>query len=206
MAVVEGGRYELTVRYRQRETGLYGETPYVNEWKPLPPRLHNMVTLNRTVHLGHFAIAAHEVTNAEYAAFVAATGYQPLRPERFGAGNGAADEPATHVDLNDARAYARWAGLRLPTEDEWQVAAEAGLISRRDPLVWNLTESEHTDGRTRFCILKGGSSYRAAGSDWYFDGGPQPVATSVKLLLLGAGMTRSASIGFRCAADLPPLE
>lgn len=206
MTAVVGGRYELTVRYRQRETGLYGETPYVNEWKPLPPRLHNMVTLNRTVHLGRFAIAAHEVTNAEFAAFVAETGYQPVRPERFQAGSGPAAGPVTHVDLADARAYARWAGLRLPTEDEWQVAAEAGLISRRDPLVWNLTESEHTDGRTRFCILKGGSAYRAAGSDWYFDGGPQPVATSVKLLLLGAGMTRSASIGFRCAADLPPLE
>src|SRR5690606_490481 len=34
---VEAGRHELTVRFRVRETGLYGEAPYVDEWKPLPP-------------------------------------------------------------------------------------------------------------------------------------------------------------------------
>ena len=109
----------------------------------------------------------------------------------------------THVELADARAYAAWAGLRLPTEDEWQLAAEAGLLRRREPQVWNWTESEHTDGRTRFAIVKGGAAYRAAGSDWYLDGGPQPPEVSVKLLLMGAGLARSASIGFRCAADLP---
>jgi len=203
---VDGGRRDLVVRYRVRETGLYGEAPYVDEWKPLPPRLHHTATLHRTVHLGRFAIAAYEVTHAQYAGFLRATGYRPVRPERFTAGQGPADEPVTHVDLADVRAYARWAGLRLPTEDEWQVAAEAGLLDRRSPLVWNLTESEHTDGRTRFVILKGGGAFRADGSDWYLDGGPQPPAAGVKLLLLGAGLTRSPSIGFRCAVDLPTSE
>ncbi|ROT32482.1 SUMF1/EgtB/PvdO family nonheme iron enzyme [Micromonospora sp. HM5-17] len=207
MVAVDGGRRELLVRYRLRETGLYGEAPYVDEWKPLPPRLHQPVTLRRTVHLGRFAIAEREVTNAEFAAFVRATGYRPVRAERWpwgdgGAGWGPPDAPATHVELADARAYAAWAGLRLPTEDEWQVAAEAGLLRRAEPLVWNLTESEHTDGRTRFLILKGGAAYRAEGSDWYLDGGPQPPEVSVKLLPLGAGLTRSPSIGFRCAVDL----
>jgi formylglycine-generating enzyme required for sulfatase activity len=185
-----------------RETGLYGEAPYVDEWKPLPPRLHHTATLYRTVHLGRFAIAADEVTHGQYAEFRRATGYRPVRSERFTAGQGPPGSPVTNVELADARAYAAWAGLRLPTEDEWQVAAVAGLLRRGQPLVWNLTESEHADGRTRFVILKGGASFRADGSDWYFDGGPQPPQASVKLLLLGAGLTRSASIGFRCAADL----
>jgi formylglycine-generating enzyme len=207
MIAVDGGRRELVVRYRVRETGLYGEAPYVDEWKPLPPHLHHTATLHRTVHLGRFAIAAREVTNVEYAEFVRATGYRPVRPERWpwadgGTGPGPADAPATYVELADARAYATWAGLRLPTEDEWQVAAEAGLLLRADPLVWNLTESEHTDGRTRFVIVKGGAAYRADGSQWYLDGGPQPPQASVKLLLLGAGLARSPSVGFRCAADL----
>ncbi len=57
MVAVAGGRRELTVRYRVRETGLYGEAPYVDEWKPLPPRLHHTATLRRTVDLGRFAIA-----------------------------------------------------------------------------------------------------------------------------------------------------
>lgn len=203
MVAVDGGRRELLVRYRLRETGLYGEAPYVDEWKPLPPRLHGPATLHRAVTLRRFAIATREVTHREYAEFRRATGYRPVRPERFDAGQGPPEAPVTHVDLADARAYADWAGLRLPTEDEWQVAAEAGLLSRGEPLVWNLTESEHTDGRTRFVILKGGMAYRAEGSDWYLDGGPRPPQVSVKLLLLGAGLTRSPSIGFRCAADLP---
>lgn len=210
MTAVDGGRHDLAVRHRVRETGLYGEAPYVEEWKPLPPRLHHTGTLHRTVYLQRFAIARTEVTRAEYAGFLAATGYRPQRPERFvlaGAPTAAeADEPVTHVDLADARAYARWAGRRLPTEDEWQVAASAGLVQRESPLVWNLTESEHTDGRTRFCIVKGGSAFRNDESDWYFDGGPQPPEVSVKLLLAGAGVGRSASVGFRCAVDLVPDE
>ncbi|MEW2382753.1 SUMF1/EgtB/PvdO family nonheme iron enzyme [Micromonospora sp. NPDC047707] len=202
MVAVDGGRRELVVRHRVRETGLYGETPYLDEWKPLPPRLHHTGTLRRSVHLGRFAIATHEVTHGQYAEFLRATGYRPVRPERFTAGQGPGDAPVTGVELADARAYAAWAGLRLPTEDEWQVAAEAGLLVRGEPLVWNLTESEHSDGRTRFAIVKGGAAYRAEGSDWYVDGGPQPPDVSVKLLLLGAGMTRSDQVGFRCAADL----
>ena len=102
-----------------------------------------------------------------------------------------------------ARAYASARGARLPTEDEWQLAAEAGLLERRRPLVWNWTESEHSDGRTRFAILKGGSDWRPEGSDWYVDGGPQEPAYSLKLLLLGGGMSRSPRIGFRLAVDLP---
>ncbi|SIM81492.1 SUMF1/EgtB/PvdO family nonheme iron enzyme [Micromonospora cremea] len=202
MAAVEAGRRNLAVRHRVRESGLYGEAPYVDEWKPLPPRLHHTGTLRRNVRLGRFAIATHEVTHGEYAEFLRATGYRPVRPERFTAGRGPAGAPVTGVELADARAYAAWAGLRLPTEDEWQVAAEAGLLVRREPLVWNLTESEHSDGRTRFAILKGGADYRADGSDWYLDGGPQPADVSVKLLLTGAGLTRSDQVGFRCAADL----
>ena len=81
--------------------------------------------------------------------------------------------PLTGLDLAEARAHAAAAGARLPTEDEWQLAAEAGLLERLEPLVWNWTESEHSDGRTRFAILKGGSDWLPEGSDWYVDGGPQ---------------------------------
>ena len=111
--------------------------------------------------------------------------------------------PLTGLDLAEARADAAAAGARLPTEDEWQVAAEAGVLERLEPLVWNWTESEHSDGRTRFAILKGGAAFAAEGSDWYVDGGPQEARYSLKLLLLGAGMSRSPHIGFRLAVDLP---
>ncbi|HET6559279.1 MAG TPA: SUMF1/EgtB/PvdO family nonheme iron enzyme [Prolixibacteraceae bacterium] len=67
---------------------------------------------------------------------------------------------------------------------------------------WEMTESEHSDGRNRFCILKGGSWYQAKGSDWYFDGGPQPNGFAAKQLLIFPGLDRCSTVGFRCAADL----
>jgi len=163
----------------------------------------------RAVDVGPFAVSMEEVTNAQYAAFLAATGYIPRRRDRFLSHwhdtvppSEALDEAVINIDLDDARAYAAWAGLRLPTEDEWQLAASAGVLRRLPPLLWNLTESEHADGRTRFVILKGGSSFRNPRSDWYFDGGIQQPVVSAKLLTLAGGLSRSPSIGFRCAVDL----
>jgi Sulfatase-modifying factor enzyme 1 len=150
------------------------------------------------------------VTDAEFHDFVRATGYRPRPAHRFLAhwtgdapAPGAGARPVTHVDLADARAFCAWRGGRLPTEDEWQLAGESGRLERGSPAVWNWTESEHTDGRTRFAMLKGGSDHRADGSEWYVEGGVQPPDVTLKLLLPGLGLARSASIGFRCAWDLP---
>src|SRR4029450_4427667 len=93
-------------------------------------------------------------------------------------------------------------GAPRPTEDEWQLPAEAGVLDLSGPRVWNWTESEHSDGRTRFVILKGGSDWKAEGSEWYVEGGPQDPRYSLKLLLLGGGLARSPNIGFRLAVDL----
>jgi len=205
--VVPGGEYTITQTYRRRETGWYGAVPYVEEWKPLPPRLHDMRADARTVTVTGVAVDSAEVSREQFHAFVAATGYRPAVRHRFRAGDppepGRGDEPVTGVDLADARAYAAWRGARLPTEFEWQLAAADPGFARRHPLVWNWTESEHTDGRARFAMLKGGSAFRAAGSDWYADGGPQPPSFALQIPLLGAGLARSECIGFRCAVDLP---
>jgi len=190
------GPRRIEQRWRRRETGRYQGAPYVEEWKPLPPRLHDEQSETVEVDLAAVAVAAREVSAAEYAAFAAATGRSA--PEAA-----ADDAPATGIDLADARAYAVWAGARLPTELEWQAAAAEPGFARRVPEAWNWTESEHSDGITRFVMLTGGSAHETVGSDWYFDGGVREPAWTAKYLLLGLGMDRSPSIGFRLAWDLP---
>ncbi|WP_051326054.1 SUMF1/EgtB/PvdO family nonheme iron enzyme [Glycomyces tenuis] len=200
---VEAGPRRLEVTYRRRETGFYQGAPYVEEWKPLPPRLHDGRRETLDIEIRRpVAVAAREVSVGEFRAFLDDTGYEPLASGRFLCGGGEAEAPATGVSLEDARAYAAWAGARLPDEFEWQLAAARPGFRRRRPAVWNWTESEHSDGVTRFAMLKGGADHRSEGSDWYTDGGVRDETFSLKFLLPGLGLERSSSIGFRIAWDL----
>ena len=67
---------------------------------------------------------------------------------------------------------------------------------------WEWTESQRSDGHTRFCMLKGGSWFQAKGSHWYADGGPQPTRHAAKFLLSWPGLDRCGTIGFRCVVDV----
>jgi formylglycine-generating enzyme required for sulfatase activity len=77
-----------------------------------------------------FKIDKFEVTNADFAAFVKATGYQ-TDAENRGASRVWRDEykegkdnhPVVRVTWNDAVAYCKWLGKRLPSEAEWEKAA-----------------------------------------------------------------------------------
>ena len=95
-------------------------------WENSPRRYHR-----HRLHIKSFYIDRYPVSNADFKKFLDATNYHPKDDHNFlkdwTNGNYPADwgnKPVTWVSLEDARAYAVWAGKRLPHEWEWQYAAQ----------------------------------------------------------------------------------
>lgn len=166
-----------------------------------------------------FWMDEHEVTNAQFARFVAATGYQtiaerPLDPKDFptvpldmlqpgsavftppaeqvdlhnhlqwwayvpganwrhpeGPGSsieGRENEPVVHIAYQDAQAFAKWAGKRLPTEAEWEFAARAGQLS--DNYYWG--DELKPDGKWVANVYQGDFPTKNSAEDGYIGAAP----------------------------------
>ena len=148
----------------------------------------------RRVKVDPFRIMRKEVTNREFARFVAETGHV-TDPERRGFGwvwdgrwhkvKGADwrrpkglegdfsrldDHPVVQVSHQDAAAFCSWLGLRLPSEEEWEYAARGG-DGRRFP--WG-NEAPRQDGRR---LANFGAVKCCAPDTWDGYGGTAPVGS-----------------------------
>ncbi len=148
-----------------------------------------------------FRIMRHEVTNRDFAAFVAATGYRsdvessgygylwerrwrraagadwrhPLGPDS--SIEGKADHPVVQVSARDAAAFCAWLGLRLTSEAEWEFAAR-GTDGRRYP--WGDEPPEQTGtrkanfGTVACCAPDGSDGYRETAPVGSYPAGASP--------------------------------
>jgi len=139
----------------------------------------------RQVKLKAFYIDKYEVTNAQYLKFIDATGNKTPYDYKNGQyPQGEGDWPVAHIDWQDANAYCRWVGKRLPTEAEWEKAArgtdgriypwgdeyDADKLNTRD---WNKRKVDRVDvgsfpeGASPYGLMDMAGSVWEWTEDWY---------------------------------------
>ncbi len=126
MVRIQEGDFDFEVSGIEIEGGNDAGADVQMPWEDAPQRSHH-----HRLHVKSFWIDREPVTNAQFKQFIDATHYRPADDHNFleawrdgSFPEGAANQPVVWVSLEDARAYAKWAGKRLPHEWEWQYAAQ----------------------------------------------------------------------------------
>lgn len=126
MVTIPAGEFEFKVGGIEIEGYTWRGMDFQYPWELSSRRSHLHRMQMKSFHIDRFP-----VTNADFERFIDATGYRPadhhhfLRDWQDGAPRpGWEKKPVTWISIEDARAYAAWAGKRLPHEWEWQYAAQ----------------------------------------------------------------------------------
>jgi gamma-glutamyl hercynylcysteine S-oxide synthase len=126
MVEIPAGNYDFKVEGVELEGGGNPNVDVEYPWEDAPRRFHEKVMPVNT-----FYIDKYPVTNAQFKKFLDAAHYAPKDATNFlkdwkdgQIPAGWENRPVTWVSTEDARAYAAWAGKRLPHEWEWQLAAQ----------------------------------------------------------------------------------
>jgi len=189
----------------------------------------NVSTDNNPVHtvtIAPFEIGKYPVTNAQFRRFLSSTGYKSSDGWKYWADKCGEQAAVAQVDWGDANAYCRWAGLRLPTEEEWEFAAR-GTDGRIYPWgnEWDPTRCCNNAGGKRHwgpCVVgsfpSGASPFECldmAGNVWQWTyshnalrGGSSANIRADQFratyrFKTGSGV-RSSDVGFRVAQTISP--
>jgi gamma-glutamyl hercynylcysteine S-oxide synthase len=126
MQEIPAGNFEFKVQGIEVEGGDNIGVDVAYPWEDSARRFHR-----QKIKINRLYIDRYPVSNAQFKAFLDSSRYHPkddlnfLKDWRNGTfPEGWANKPVTWVSLEDARAYAAWAGKRLPHEWEWQYAAQ----------------------------------------------------------------------------------
>jgi len=128
--------------------------------------------------MNSFYMDRFPVTNRQFRDFLIATRYEPIDKTNFLKNwpdgkipSGQENYPVVYISYEDAQAYAQWAGKRLPSEVEWQYAAQTPAMkewpwNQKKPVKWSVEEVTNTLTIKRpqgidssFCNLGDGKIY-----------------------------------------------
>lgn len=126
MILIPPGEFDFRVSGIEVEGYMWDGVDFQYPWENSPRRMHHQRMVMKSFYMDQFP-----VTNEDFYRFIKATNYTPKDSHNFlnhwligQPPKGTENKPVVWISVEDTRAYAEWAGKRLPHEWEWQYAAQ----------------------------------------------------------------------------------